>query len=442
MRRLFVTIIWSVFFLIVCGLSLGYIAVKNGWIGYMPDLSELQSPISRYASQIYTADGKLIGTWSRNENRVFVDYDSISPYMFKALVATEDVRFYEHSGIDVRAFGRAVIKRGIMGQREAGGGSTITQQLAKQLYSSTARDTKERLMQKPIEWVIAVELEKHYTKEEILTMYLNYFDFLHNAVGIKTAAKVYFNKHPNDLTLAESALFVGMCKNPSYYNPVRHPERCVERRNVVLEQMVKAGYISPAEASEAAGEELKLDFHRVDHKEGEAPYLREYLRRIMMAQKPNPSDYKEWQSQLYYSDSLAWENDPLYGWCHKNAKRDGSHYDIYEDGLKIYTTIDTRMQRYAEEAMLKHLGQNLQPIFTREVKSNPNYPYARSVSKEDAERYLTRAMKQTDRYRYLKKIGLSQEEIEKDFNTPIPMTVFTYQGHQDMTISPMEAIKY
>ncbi len=442
MRRLFVTIIWSVFFLIVCGLSLGYIAVKNGWIGYMPDLSELQSPISRYASQIYTADGKLIGTWSRNENRVFVDYDSISPYMFKALVATEDVRFYEHSGIDVRAFGRAVIKRGIMGQREAGGGSTITQQLAKQLYSSTARDTKERLMQKPIEWVIAVELEKHYTKEEILTMYLNYFDFLHNAVGIKTAAKVYFNKHPNDLTLAESALFVGMCKNPSYYNPVRHPERCVERRNVVLEQMVKAGYISPAEASEAAGEELKLDFHRVDHKEGEAPYLREYLRRIMMAQKPNPSDYKEWQSQLYYSDSLAWENDPLYGWCHKNAKRDGSHYDIYEDGLKIYTTIDTRMQRYAEEAMLKHLGQNLQPIFTREVKSNPNYPYARSVSKEDAERYLTRAMKQTDRYRYLKKIGLSQEEIEKDFNTPIPMTVFTYQGEQEMTMSPMDSIKY
>ncbi len=442
MRKVFVTIIWSLFLLLVSTVVLGYIGVKNGWIGYMPQLDELQSPISKYASQIYTADGKLIGSWSRNENRVFVDYDSISPYMFKALVATEDARYYDHSGIDARAFGRAVIKRGILGQREAGGGSTITQQLAKQLYSSTARDTKERLMQKPVEWVIAVELEKHYTKEEILTMYLNYFDFLHNAVGIKTAAKVYFNKHPYDLTLAESALFVGMCKNPSYYNPVRHPERCVARRNTVLEQMVKAGYISKAEADAAGQEELKLDFHRVDHKEGEAPYMREYLRRIMMADKPDPSDYREWQSQQYYSDSLAWENDPLYGWCNKNAKRDGSHYDIYEDGLKIYTTIDSRMQRYAEEAMLKHMGQNLQPIFTREVKNNPNSPYARSVSSTDAKRYLERAMKQTDRYRYLKKIGLSQEEIEKDFNTPIPMTVFTYQGEKEMTMSPMDSIKY
>ena len=213
----------------------------------MPPIAELQSPISRYASQVISADGRLMGTWSRNENRVFVGYDSIAPALFDALVATEDVRSHEHSGIDSRALMRAVVKRGIMGHREAGGGSTITQQLAKQLYSETAETTMQRLMQKPIEWVIAVELERHYTKGEILTLYLNYFDFLHNAVGIKTAANVYFGKAPKDLTLNECATLVGMVKNPSYYNPVREPERCRQRRNVVLSQMVKAGTLSEEE---------------------------------------------------------------------------------------------------------------------------------------------------------------------------------------------------
>ena len=324
MRKKFVKIVWGLFALFVTLIVLAVVGVEKGWIGYMPPLDELQNPISKYASQIITADGKVIGTWSRNENRVFVDYDSISPYMFQALIATEDVRFNEHSGIDARALTRAIVKRGLMRHHEAGGGSTITQQLAKQLYSTAAKSTTERLMQKPIEWVIAVELERSYTKEEILTLYLNYFDFLHNAVGIKTAAEVYFSKHPKDLTLEEAATLVGMCKNPSYYNPVREPERCRERRNVVLHQMVKAGYLSEAEYAESSSKPLVLKFHRIDHKVGQAAYLREYLRRIMMAKKPDKKDYKEWQMQQYYVDSLSWMSDPLYGWCNKHFKKDGT----------------------------------------------------------------------------------------------------------------------
>lgn len=357
-------------------------------------------------------------------------------------MATEDVRFYEHSGIDVRALGRAIVKRGLLRHHEAGGGSTITQQLAKQLYSSTTESTTRRLMQKPIEWVIAVELERHYTKEEILTLYLNYFDFLHNAVGIKTAAQVYFNKQPRDLTITEAATLIGMCKNPSYFNPVREPERCRERRNVVLHQMLKAGYITDAEYAEHCEKPLALNFHRVDHKDGQAAYLREYLRRIMMAKEPNKADYRAWQQQQYYADSLAWAKDPLYGWCNKNFKKDGTPYDIYVDGLKVYTTIDSRMQRYAEEAVRGHVGLYLQKQFEKERASSPNFPYASSLSSADVKRSLQRAMQQTDRYRLMKQAGASDEEIQKAFNTPVQMTIFTYQGEKDVQMTPMDSIRY
>ena len=407
----------------------------------MPPLDELQSPISKYASQIISADGKVLGTWSRNENRVFVPYDSISPHVFEALVATEDVRFYEHSGIDARALGRAVVKRGLMGNKEAGGGSTITQQLAKQLYSDAAQSTTERLMQKPIEWVIAVELERQYTKNEILTLYLNYFDFLHNAVGIKTAALVYFGKHPKNLTISESALLIGMCKNPSYYNPVRDPERCIGRRNIVFEQMQKAGYLSEAQVDSLKSEPLNLNFHPIDHKEGNATYMREYLRRIMMAKKPQKSEYHEWQMQQYYVDSIAWENDPLYGWCNKNFKRDGSPYDIYTDGLKIYTTVDSRLQRYAENAMRKHLA-DVQVIFEREKKGSPNFPYSTNLTSQEVKGLLDKAKLQSDRYRNLKESGATESEIDASFNTVTPMTVFTYRGEVDTMMTPMDSIRY
>lgn len=442
MRKTFVTGLWIAFACFIAACALGVVGIERGWIGYMPPLDELQSPISKYASQVITADGKVLGTYSRNENRVFVDHDSISPHMFSALIATEDVRFLEHSGIDARALGRAVIKRGLLRHKEAGGGSTITQQLAKQLYSSTAQSTAERLLQKPIEWVIAVELERHYTKDEILTLYLNYFDFLHNAVGIKTAAAVYFSKLPRELSVTEAATLVGMCKNPSYFNPVREPERCRARRNTVLEQMEKAGFLTVAELDSLKMEPLALKFHRIDHKEGQAAYLREYLRRIMTAKRPNRADYREWQDGQYYSDSLAWETDPLYGWCNKNFKKDGTPYDIYTDGLKIFTAIDSRMQRYAEEAVRGHVGLYLQQQFEKEKKGTAHFPYSSKLSTSEVNRLLHKAMRQTDRYRAMKQAGCSEEEIEAAFRHPVAMSVFTYSGEKDVTMSPLDSIRY
>ena len=299
----------------------------------MPELKQLDRPIDKIASQVLTSDGQSLGTYARSENRVFVSYDKISPYVTKALVATEDIRFYDHSGIDFRSLMRAVVKRGILGKESAGGGSTITQQLAKQLYSSTAKNYMKRMIQKPVEWVIAVKLEHYYTKNEILTLYLNYFDFLHNAVGIKTAAETYFGKQPKDLTLTESATLIGMCKNPSYYNPVREPERCMERRNVVLKQMEKAGYITQSEYEENAAKPIGLNFHRTDQKDGLATYFREFLRQRLMAKRPDKENYASWQKQQFYDDSLAWETDPLYGWCNTHTKKDGSNFNIDTEGL-------------------------------------------------------------------------------------------------------------
>lgn len=441
MKKL-VRYIWIAFAVVLLLVVSLILMVERGWIGYMPQIDELQSPISRYASQVISSDGKVMGTWSLSENRVFADYDSISPHVFKALVATEDVRFFQHSGIDVRALGRAIVKRGILRHKEAGGGSTITQQLAKQLYSSTARSTGERLMQKPVEWLIAVELERTYTKEEILTLYLNYFDFLHNAVGIKTASEVYFGKQPSKLSITEAALLVGMCKNPSYYNPVRFPERALERRNVVLQQMVKGDVLSKAECQRLQNEPLGLHFKRVDHKEGVAAYMREYLRRIMMAGKPERSNYASWQDQEYYQDSLSWENNPLYGWCKKNTKRDGTPYNIYTDGLRIHTTIDTRMQQYAEEAVHKHVAGYLQPNFNRQRSVSKTFPFSSNLTSAQVGQILDRSKRQSERYRQMKAAGATEKEIDAAFNKRTPMTIFTYHGDVDTTMTPMDSIRY
>ena len=426
-------------------LALGgiFYCIFTGSIGYMPEIEELENPVNKFASQVVSADGKLIGTWSYSRaNRIFVGYDDISPSVIQALIATEDERFYDHSGIDIKALFRAIVKRGLFMQKSAGGGSTITQQLAKQLYSEKAENVKERILQKPIEWVIALKLERYYTKEEILTMYLNHFDFLHNAVGIKTAAKTYFGKEPKDLTVNESATLIGMCKNPSYFNPVRNPERCEQRRNVVLSQMEKVGYISSDEASRLKLEPLQLNFHRTDHKEGTAAYLRDYLRQILMAKKPARSDYASWQNQKYYEDSLAWETDPVFGWCNKNVKRDGTPYNIYTDGLKVYTTIDSRMQRYAEEAVQKHVVGELQPLFDKELKTNKNAPYANVLSADEVVKKFQRAKHQCARYIQMKSDGYSESEIEDAFNTPTEMTVYTPHGEVDTVMTPSDSIKY
>ncbi|MBR2777654.1 MAG: penicillin-binding protein [Prevotella sp.] len=443
MRKLFVYFLWTLLTVTVLGTAGAFYAIDKGWIGYMPPIEDLQNPISRYATQIYSSDGKIIGTWNYNrENRVMVDFTQLPKSLVQALVATEDIRFYDHSGIDFYALARAIIKRGVFGQKSAGGGSTITQQLAKQLYSEHANTTLERVLQKPIEWVIAVNLERNYTKDEIITMYLNYFDFLHNAVGIKTASDVYFSKEPKDLTVVEAATLVGLCKNPSYYNPVRSPERSRERRNVVLGQMVKAGYLSEAEYDKFAAEPIQLKFHVSDHKEGIAVYLREYLRRYLTAKKPERALYPSWNMVKYYNDSINWETDPLYGWCNKNKKRNGDNYSIYTDGLKVYTTIDSRMQQYAEQAAYQHVAKFLQPAFSAEKKKNANAPYSSNLTAEQVRQILNRNIHQSERYRVLHQDGATEDEVQRSFRTPTRMTVFTYHGSVDTTMTPLDSIKY
>ena len=443
MRKAIVRILWALLIGSILVTSLAFTAIWFGWIGYMPPLEDLQNPISRYATQVYTADGKVMGTWNLNrENRICVPYSNLSPYLVKALVATEDARFYEHSGIDFYALGRAIVKRGILGQENAGGGSTITQQLAKQLYSDVAHSSLERLLQKPIEWVIAVKLERNYTKEELIALYLNYFDFLHNSVGIKTASNTYFNKEPNELSVVEAATLIGLCKNPSLFNPVRYPERCLNRRNVVLSQMQKAGYLSTAEYNQLCDEKLVLDFHRVDHKDGIATYFREFLRQYMMARRPDLNDYPAWNKRQYVIDSIAWNNDPLYGWCNKNFKRDGKPYNIYTDGLKIMTTIDSRMQKYAEEAVFAQVAKNLQPAFNRANKSKRNAPFSDNLTSQQVREIMHRAMVQSERYRVLKSKGLSEDEIKQSFRTKVDMTLFSYHGDIDTVMTPMDSIRY
>lgn len=443
MRKKLIRTLWIVL-LSITGLSVtGIISIWNGWIGYMPDIEDLQNPISKYASQVYSADGKIIGTYNQNGgNRIAVDYTRLSPYLVQALVATEDERFYEHSGVDFQALGRAIVKRGIMQNQSAGGGSTITQQLAKQLYSDKARSTLERLFQKPIEWVIAVKLEHNFTKAEIISMYLNYFDFLHNAVGIKSASNIYFRKEPKDLDITEAATLIGLCKNPSLYNPVRYPERCVERRNVVLSQMQKQGFVTKDEYHELCAKPLALNFHRVALRDQTAPYFREFLRQYMTAQKPKPEDYPSWNKRQYHIDSITWETDPLFGWCYKNTKKDGKPYDINNDGLRIYTTVDTRMQKYAEEAMYEHMSKKLQPTFNQELKQRRNAPFSEKLTPKQTREIMQRSIRQSERYRVLKLSGASDEEINQSFDTPVDMTLFSYRGDIDTTMTPRDSIKY
>jgi penicillin-binding protein 1A len=421
-----------------------FVLIANGKIGYMPPIAELENPKNKLATEVITADGVVLNTYyyGKSGNRVPVTYEQLSPELVKALIATEDVRFKEHSGIDVKALLRAIIKRGLFLSKNAGGGSTITQQLAKQLYTPQAENVLQRAMQKPIEWVIAVQLEYFYTKEEILTMYFNQYSFVNNADGIKSAAWVYFGKTPDKLNLEESATLVGMFKNASFYSPMRNKERSRNRRNVVLDQMRKAGYITEKTYNSAIERPIRLDFHRVDHKEGLAPYFREYLRQMLVKNKPLSKNYADWQFQQYRDDSLAWESNPLYGWCTKNTKEDGSHYDLYTDGLKIYTTIDSRMQKYAEDAVSEHIGGYLQGMFFKEKRGRSYAPFSKNITDEAVNNILQRSMKQSERYRVMKNAGYSESEIDKAFNTRVEMTVFTYAGMKDTLMTPMDSIRY
>ena len=291
------------------------------------------------------------------------------------------------------------------------------------------------------EWVIAVRLEKSYTKEEILTMYLNKYDFLNLAVGISSAADIYFQVPLDSLKTEQAAMLVGMAKNSSYYNPVRRPELTLNRRNVVLSQMYKYDKITREQFDSLKMLPLGLNFKRIDHKEGLATYFREYLRLFMTAGKPEKKNYK-WNKEQYTLDSLAWENNPLYGWCKKNLKVDGTHYDLYEDGLKIYTTLDSRMQKYAEDAVREHLSQDLQPLFDKEKVHKVNSPFSNDLTPEEIESTLNRSIQQSERYRQLKKAGMSHTQIRKTFDTPVEMQVFTWRGIRDTLMTPLDSIKH
>jgi penicillin-binding protein 1A len=439
--------IWSCFGLCLLGLILIFAAIANGSIGYMPPIEQLENPIDRYASQIISEDETMLGSYSNaKDNRILVKYSDLSPQLVQALIATEDNRFAKHSGIDVKGLVRAIIKRGILMQKSGGGGSTITQQLAKQLFSPNASNVTERILQKPIEWVIAIRLEKYYTKEEIINMYLNKFDFLYNAVGIQSASRTYFNTTPKNLKTEEAATLIGMCKNPSLYNPVRYNEHARNRRNTVLRQMVRYKYLDKATCDSLCELPIVTDFKRIDHKEGLAPYFKEYLRRTLTAQKPVRSDYPSWQQQKYTEDSISWETNPLYGWCNKNVKSNGSHYNIYTDGLKIHTTLNSRMQQYAENAVSEHIGKELQPRFFREKKGREyapfTFPASVSDKKKEINRILNRAVNQSHRYRKMKEDGADEDEIARVFKTKTEMTVFTWEGVKDTIMSPLDSILY
>ena len=428
---------WGLFFGGILIIFLVMWLITRGALGYLPPLEELQNPKNTFASEIISSDMQSLGRYYRYENRIGVEYTDLSQDLIDALIATEDVRFYEHTGVDFKSMFRAILKLG-----RAGGGSTLTQQLAKQLWSPRANNILERAMQKPIEWVIATKLERLYSKDEILLMYLNQFDFLYNAVGIQSASQVYFSTTPKDLKLEQAAMLVGMCKNPSLYNPVRHPERATGRRNTVLGQMEKYGYIDEATRDSVAALPLELKYSSVDHKQGMAPYLREYLRVTLTAKEPKESNYPEWNKAQYALDKQQWDTNPLYGFCEKNHKADGSKYDIYQDGLKIYTTIDSRMQRYAEEAVSEHM-QEQQKSFFRELKRKKNAPFSKQLTQEEVDGIMNRSMRQTDRYRAMRKAGCTADSITKAFMTPREMEVFTYdRGMVDTILSPYDSIKW
>lgn len=423
------------------------VMIYHGYIGYMPPVEGLLNPEDRFASRLFTSDGVEMGRFyqSRN-NRVYADYSEISPNVINALIATEDERFMQHSGIDIMALSRVLFKTILLRQKNAGGGSTITQQLAKQLYSPESDGLMDRFIQKPVEWAIAVKLERYYTKEEIIKMYLNQFDFLNNAVGIKTAAHVYFNTTPDSLKIEQAAMLVGMAKNPSLYNPVRadRKDAAVGRRNVVLQQMLKADLITEAECDSLCALPLDVKFSKVDHKDGIAPYFREAVRLMMQAKEPRRGDYPDWDQQRFVDDSIQWATNPLYGWVEKNPKPDGTKYNIYTDGLRIYTSIDSRMQKYAEEAVIDHLKNTLQPQFDREKGGRGPYTTnSAELGQLTPRKLIDRAIRQSERYRVLKNAGMSDAEIMEEFDKPVDMTVFSYDGGQvQKTMSPRDSVVY
>ena len=405
---------WRVFAALWIAVLLFFFMLSQGWLGFMPSFEELENPKSNLATEVISADGEVLG-YIGIENRSNVDFDEISPNLVNALVATEDVRFYKHAGIDARSLARVLFKTLIGRHSSSGGGSTITQQLAKNLFPRQRKGKLGVIYSKFKEWVVAVKLEHNYSKQEIIAMYFNTVDFGSNAFGVKTACKTYFDKTPAEVSVTEAATLVGLLKAPTAYSPVRHPDRSLQRRNVVLHQMHRYDYLSDEDYAQCKAQPIDMrHFSPQSHNEGLATYLREYLR-------------------TYMKD-----------WCKKHKKPNGDHYDVHKDGLKIYTTIDSRMQAYAEAAVSRHMS-DMQPLFYKELARRKGNPFV-NIGDEQEEKYLTQAMRQSDRYRNMKADGMSGAEIRKAFDKKEEMTVFAWKdgkaGSKDTVMSPWDSLLY
>jgi len=438
-------VFWSIILAPIVIVSLIFSLIATGNLGFMPSFEDLENPIRNIASEVITEDNVSIGKYYY-QNRSMVDFNDVSQHMVNAIVAIEDIRFEKHSGIDGRGLGRVFFKTLLMGNSDAGGGSTLTQQLAKNLFGRDTTYYKSSILRKLNlgvtkfkEWVTAIRLERNYTKKEILVMYLNTVFYGSNSYGIKAASETFFNTTPDSLKIEEAALLAGIVNAPTRYNPVINPERARLRRNVVLFQMNKYGFITDTQFDSISLTPIKLNYKIKDHNEGIAPHFREYIRTAMLMSKPQRKSYANYQS--YQLDSAKWESDPLLGWIYKHKKPDGSYYDIYKDGLRIHTTLNSSMQIYAEEAVLKHVGYDLQPAFNKEKKGRKTAPFS-DLDQEQVDHLLNQAMKGSDRYWAMKREGKDEVEIQKAFKNPVKMKVFTWKGTIDTIMSPWDSIRY
>ena len=415
----------------------------------IPSFEELEDPKSNLATEILSIDGEILCTF-HIENRSFVSFEELPRSLIDAAIATEDVRFYNHSGIDVRSLARVFVKSFIlMSPGSGGGGSTISQQLAKTLFprdSNTGKSAADRVFTLGIskfkEWITAVKLERNYTKDEILTMYLNAIFYGSNAYGIRAASNTFFGKHPSQLTVEESAMLIGVVNKPTRYNPTINFEAALSRRNHVLNQMNKYGYLEKAVYDSVRQTTILLDFSQQDHNSGRGPYFRDMIRRTMSAEEPKRSNYRQYED--YRADSTLWREDPFYGWLNKNLKPDGTKYNLDKEGLKIHTTIDSRMQQYAEEAIVEHLGKELQTVFFNDLRYKTNRPFSNDIPRNIIDNIMRQARRNSDRYRNMNEQGVSAKEIEDSFNEPVPMRVFAWNGNGyiDTLMTPNDSIKY
>ena len=403
---------WKIFAGVWIFIFLFFTLLSLGWLGFMPSFEELENPQSNQATEVISADGEILG-FIGVENRSNVTYDQLSPNLVNALIATEDVRFYKHSGIDPRSLMRVFFKTLLGRHSSSGGGSTITQQLAKNLFPRQHKRGLGMVMSKFKEWVVAVKLEHNYSKQEIIAMYFNTVDFGSNSFGIKTASKTFFDKSPDELTVPEAAMLVGLLKAPTAYSPIQHPENALNRRNTVLSQMRRYKYLTAEELEKYEQEPVDVSHYTPQsHNDGLATYLRENIRNYMK------------------------------DWCKHHRNNDGEHYDVHKDGLRIYTTIDSRMQRYAEAAVREHFSKEIQPQFERELRTRGGNPF-NDISPEQQEKILVQAMKNSDRYYQMHhNKGMSDKEIRKVFREKVKMRVFSWRGNVDTVMSPWDSLLY